>query len=149
MNNLTHWNPFKSLARLDAASSFGDFARNFGLRPAWREFDLSPELRIDINEDDQIYRVKAEIPGVDKKDIDVSIDGNQVSISAEAKRETTRNEKEKEIHTERYYGKVYRSFSLPAGLDGAKAEARYDNGVLTLKLPKKAGTNGGKKISVS
>lgn len=146
MANITHWNPFKTLARFDPAASFSDLIRD--LRPEWREFEVAPGVRIDVNEDDKAYNVKAELPGVDKKDIDVSVDGNQVSISAEVKRETTRKQDEKEIYTERYYGKVYRSFSLPSDLDSTKAEAQYDKGVLTLTLPKKANGNGGKKIAV-
>ena len=146
MSNLTHWNPFKTLARFDPASSFDDLVRS--LRPAWRDLDFTPGIRIDVNEDDKSYSVKAEIPGVDKKDIDVAVDGNQVSISAEVKHETSNKGDEKEIHTERYYGKVYRSFSLPDDLDSSKAEARYDNGVLSLTLPKKTNGNGTKKIAV-
>ena len=147
MANLTHWNPFKSLARFDPANSFDELVRS--LRPNWRDLDLSSGMRIDVNEDDKSYSVKAEIPGVDKKDIDVSVDGNQVAISAEVKREASKKDNEKEIYTERYFGKVYRSFSLPSDLDGSKAEAQYEKGVLTLTLPKKNGGNGAQKISVS
>jgi HSP20 family protein len=148
MSNVTHWNPFKNLARFDPVSPLDDVMRSFGVRPAWRELEVTPEIRIDVNEDDKAYRVKAEIPGVSKNDIEISVEGNQVAISAEVKRETKNKDGEKEIYTERYVGKVYRSFSLPNDLESDKSEARYDNGVLTLTLPKKA--NGGtKKITVS
>lgn len=147
MSTLTRWNPFKSLAGFDPATSFEDMFR--GLRPAWRDFDISPEVRIDVSEDDKSYTVKAEIPGVDKKDIEISIEGNEVAISAETKRETKKKEGEKEIYTDRYYGKVYRSFSLPNDLDSAKAEARYENGVLMLMLPKVSGNGSSRKIAVN
>ena len=92
--------------------------------------------------------MKAEIPGVDKNDIDVSIDGNQVSISAEVKRETSKKDDERDICTERYYGQVYRSFSLPGDVDSEKADARYENGLLTLTLPKKE-NGSARKLTVS
>jgi len=147
MTTLTHWNPFKTLARFDPAASFNDLIRD--LRPSWREFELSPGVRIDVNEDDKAYSVKAELPGVDKKDIDIAVEGNQVSIGAEVRRENGKKQDEKEIYTERYFGKVNRSFSLPSDLDSAKAQAHFDNGVLTLTLPKKTNGNGGTKIAVS
>lgn len=149
MANLTHWNPFKNLIRFDPASPFDDVVRSFGMRPAWRDFEVAaPELRIDVNEDDKAYHVKAEIPGVNKNDIEISVEGNQVAISAEVKRETTKKGDEKELYSERYFGKVYRAFSLPFDLESGKADARYDNGVLTLTLPKKM-NGGSKKIAIS
>lgn len=151
MANLTHWNPFKPLTRLESRSPlFEDFFRDFGLRPRWQQELEAPDMRIDVVENDQAYVVKAEIPGVDKNDIDVSIDGNQVSISAEVKRESKNKKKEDErdIYTERYYGQVYRSFSLPNEVDSGKANAHYDNGVLTLTLPKK-GNGNARKITIS
>jgi len=147
MSTITRWNPFKSLTAFDPATNFEDLFR--GLRPAWRDFDISPEVRIEVSEDDKSYAVKAEIPGVDKKDIEISIEGNEVAISAEVKRETKKKEGEKEIYTDRYYGKVYRAFTLPNDLDSAKADARYDNGVLMLTLPKVAGNGSSRKIAVN
>jgi len=148
MNTLTRFNPFKSLSRLDPTADFEDLFRGFRLRPAWSNFEVVPEIRLDVTEDDKAYRVKAEIPGVDKKDIDLSIDGNQIAISAEVKRESTKKEGEKNVFSERYYGKMYRSFSTPTEVDAAKAEARYDSGVLTLTLPKK-GNGQSRKIAVN
>lgn len=148
MANLTHWNPFKPLTRLEArVPQFDDLFREFGLRPRWKEMDI-PEMRIDVAENDQSYAVKAEIPGVDKQDIDVSIDGNQVSISAEVKRESSKKEDERDIYTERYYGQVYRSFSLPTEVDSGKANAHYENGVLRLTLPKKE-NGSARKLTIS
>lgn len=148
MANLVHWNPFKPLTRLESRSPvFEDFFRDFGLRPRWQELE-APDMRIDVVENDQAYAVKAEIPGVQKNDIDVSIDGNQVSITAEVRRESKNKDEERDIYTERYYGQVYRSFSLPNEVDSGKAEAHYENGVLTLKLPKKA-NGSARKLAVS
>ena len=148
MTNLTRWNPFKSPVRFDPVATFDDLFRGMGIRPLARDFEVAPEVRIDVNEDDKVYRIKAEMPGVDKNDIEVAVEGNQVSIGAEVKRETKKKDNEKELYTERYFGKVFRSFTLPSDLDAAKAEAHYEHGVLTLTLPKKS--NGGtRKIAVS
>lgn len=148
MSNLTHWNPFKSLSRLHPGMDIENYLRGFGAPTIWTNFETgAPDIRLDINEDDKVYRMKAEIPGVDKKDIDVSVDGNQVAISAEIKRESKKKEGEKEVCSERYYGQVYRSFSLPTDVDSAKAEARYENGVLTMTLPKKS-NGASQKITV-
>lgn len=146
MANLTRWSPFKTLSRLEQ-SPFEDLFNGFGLRPRWSELE-TPEMRIDVTENDRSYAVKAEIPGVNKDDIDVSIEGNQVSISAEIKRETKKKEDDRDICTERYYGQIYRSFGLPAEVDNTKASAHYENGVLTLDLPKK-GNGHGRKLTVS
>lgn len=146
MSTLSRFNPFKAITRLDPTANFDDLFRSMGMRP-WRDADGMPDVRIDVAEDDKAYSVKAEIPGVDKKDIDVSVDGNQVSISAEVKREKERKDGEKEIYTERYYGRVFRSFTLPGDVDAAKASAQYDSGVLTLTLPKQPNGNA-RKISI-
>jgi HSP20 family protein len=81
--------------------------------------------------------VKAEIPGVSKDDIKVSVEGNQVSLSAEVKKEKEEKEGAKVIRSERYYGSVSRSFTLDESVDQSAASAKYENGVLQLTLPKK------------
>ena len=96
------------------------------------------QIKVDVTEDEKTYTVQAEIPGVDKNDINVAIDSNQVTITAEVKREAETKEGTRVLRTERYYGKTYRSFTLAQEVDDAAAEARYANGVLTLVLPKKA-----------
>jgi HSP20 family protein len=138
MTALTRFNPFKSMSRLDPTADFEDFFRGFGVRPAWSKLEMMPDIRLDVSEDAKAYHVKADLPGVDKKDIDLSIDGNQIAISAEVKRELRKKEDEKEIFAERYYGKVFRTFVTPTDVDESKAEAHYENGVLTLTLPKKS-----------
>lgn len=146
MNQIARWNPFKATARFDPVATMDDFLRGVTGRSLLGDAG-APDIRIEVNEDDKAYRVKAEIPGVDKKDVDVSIDGNQVSISAEVKRESKKKEGEKEVYSERYYGKAYRSFTLPGDLDSAKAEAHCEAGVLTLTLPKKQ-NGSSRKIAV-
>lgn len=144
MTTLTRWNPFKQpMARMDPISDFEDMFRGFGLRPLMRDVETPPELRMDVTEDDKSYLVKVDVPGVKKEDIEVSIDGAQVLISAEIRRET-KKEEGKQIHAERYYGNTYRTFTLPHEVDDSKARAQYDNGVLNLVLPKKAGTRSHK-----
>ena len=96
------------------------------------------EIRIDVKESNGDYVVSAEMPGVKKEDIHVQVDGNRVSISAEVKRESEKKEGERVLRSERYYGSVARSFSLGRALDEAKASAKFENGVLTLTLPKKS-----------
>jgi HSP20 family protein len=136
MSMLTRWNPFKPTGSLSPVTDFDDMIRGFGLRPLFREMEPSPEMRLDVTEDDRSYQVKADIPGVNKEDITVSVDGNVVSISAEVRREGEHKE-ESHLCSERYYGRVQRSFTLPIEVDQASSEAHYDNGVLTLTLSKK------------
>lgn len=118
--------------------AFRDFFRNMP-RPMTFELEAtSPEIRLDLKETEKAYTVHAEIPGVKKEDIEVSIDGNLVTIRAEVKRE--KEEKgETMLRSERYYGSVGRSFTLAADVDEKAAIARYSDGVLELTLPKKPG----------
>jgi HSP20 family protein len=95
------------------------------------------QMKIDVTENDTAYQVKAELPGVDKKDIDVKIDGNVVSINAKVERNREQKEGERVIRRERYAGAVSRSFSLVSDIDDATATAQYQDGVLSLTLPKK------------
>ena len=105
-----------------------------------------PAIRIDVTENDQGYVVRAEIPGVNKDDIHVAIEGNQVTIGAEVKRETEKRDGERVLRTERYAGSMFRSFALPSELDETASEAKYENGVLELKLAKKPAVAGRKLI---
>ena len=139
MNTLTRWSPFRQASRTDPLSDMEEMFRGFGLRPLLREAATPLEMRMDITEDEQAYQVTIDIPGVRKEDIELSIDRNQVSVSAEVKRETSKKEG-RELHTERYQGSAFRSFTLPRDIDDAKAKAQYENGVLHLTLPKKADT---------
>lgn len=105
-------------------------------------------IKIDVTEDDATYTVKAELPGVEKNDIDVKIDGNLVSIAAKIERDTELKDGERVLRRERYSGSVSRSFTLAADIDEAAASAQYKDGVLTLALPKKA-VGARKRLEIS
>ncbi|MBU1397087.1 MAG: Hsp20/alpha crystallin family protein [Gammaproteobacteria bacterium] len=139
MANLTRHDP-SSLARFDPFGDIDDLFRGFFVRPALLEGQPQMQIKMDLKEDDKAYTVHADIPGVKKEDIQVSIDGNRVSISAESKMEKEEKEGEKVLRSERYCGKVARSFTLLHDVDDAQAQAKYSDGVLELTLPKKAGT---------
>ncbi|MGQ0511664.1 MAG: Hsp20/alpha crystallin family protein [Betaproteobacteria bacterium] len=100
----------------------------------------APRIRVDVTESEAAYVVSADLPGVRKEDIQVAIDGNQVTLGAEVKREKEIAEGNRVLHVERAIGKSSRSFTLPQELDEAKAEAKFRDGVLELTLPKKAAT---------
>ncbi|MDE1893525.1 MAG: Hsp20/alpha crystallin family protein [Xanthomonadaceae bacterium] len=148
MTTMTRWNPFKPSTQLDPLLRFDDMFRGLTSRPMWHELDTTPDMRIDVSEDDKAFHIRADVPGVDKNDIEISVDGNQVMISAEVKRESSRKEGEESIYTERYCGKAYRAITLPGDFDSTISDAHYDNGVLTLSLPKKA-NGSSRKIRVS
>lgn len=138
MANLTRYNPFDD--------TFDDFFRGFLMRPVRME-NPDMQIKIEVKENDKTYTVHAEIPGVKKEDIHVTIDGNQVSISAEVKNEKEVKEGDKVLHSERYYGKVSRAFTLGQDVDEATAEAKYADGVLELALPKKT-ANASRKLTI-
>jgi HSP20 family protein len=124
------------------------------LRDLWRPWrtevagERAPQIRIDLSETDKDYTVKAEIPGVKKDDIDVRIDGNQVTISAEIKQDKEEKKDGRVLRSERRYGYASRSFMLDSDVDQAGADAKYSNGVLELKLPKKA-QSAGKRLTIA
>ena len=95
------------------------------------------QIKIDVKENNDAYTVTAEIPGVPKEDIHVGIEGNVVTLRAEVKQQDSTSEDERVLRTERFYGAVARSFQLGQDIDQAQAKAKYENGVLTLTLPKK------------
>ncbi len=141
---LTRLSPFSELTRfdplrMDPFRSFEEAMRDFSLMPSLRGFEAEPSIRLDVQESDQGYQVKADIPGAKKEDIQVSIEGNQVIIRAQSAEEKEEKQEGKLVRRERYVGEQYRSFSLPQEIDDQAAEARYENGVLSLMLPKRAG----------
>lgn len=117
---------------------FKDVAPAFYVRPLHGD-PLPANIKVDIKETRDAYSVQAEMPGVAKEDIHVTVDGNVVSVRAEIKQEDVQQRDEKVLRNERYYGAVSRSFQLPVDVDEAAAKARVENGVLSLTLPKKRG----------
>lgn len=117
--------------------SFDDLFRGFLMRPMRFEGQPEVQIKIDVSEDDKAYTVHAEIPGVKKEDIHVTVDGNHVAISAEVKNEKEVKEGGKVLRSERYYGSVSRSFALGQDVDDSLVAAKYVNGVLELNLPKR------------
>ena len=133
MANVTRFDPFTDIV--------DDLFKGFFVRPVSYDarggFEAS-RLKVDVSEKNGAYQVTADLPGVKKEDIHVAIDGAQVTLTAEVKREKEVAEGTRVLHTERSFGKVTRSFALPQELDEEKAEAKFRDGVLELTLPKKA-----------
>ena len=127
---------------------FKDIAPGFYVRPLHGDPLPSPaQIKVDVTENDKGYTVQAEVPGVSKDEIHVALDGNVVTLRAEVKQEDRQGSDEKVLRSERYYGAVSRSFQLPMDIDQAQAKAKYDNGVLTLTLPKKL-ANGSQRLTI-
>jgi len=142
MANISRYEPFDL-----TGEPFDDLFRGF-FRPVRFEGQAQQlQIKMDVKEDDKSYTVHADIPGVKKDDIHVTIDGNQVSISAEVKKEKEEKEGNKVLRSERYFGKVARSFALGQDIDEAASSAKYNDGVLELVLPKKQ-TAPTKKLTI-
>jgi len=142
MASIQRFDPFNELV--------DDLFKGFLVRPVaynGNGGEALPRMKVDVAERNGAYTVAAELPGVRKEDIQVSIDGAEVTLSAEVKREQEAGKDERVLHTERTYGKVTRSFTLPQEVDEAKAEARFRDGILELTLPKKAAAQR-KQISI-
>ncbi len=99
--------------------------------------DVAPEIKLDVSEDERSYQVVADMPGVKKEDIHLSVERNEVSIAAEVKRESETKQGERLLHAERTYGKLSRSFVVAQEIDESAIDAKYADGVLKLVLPKK------------
>jgi HSP20 family protein len=137
MANLTHFDPFD------------DLFKGFFVRPVeYGTTTETPTVKVDVTEQDKQYVVHAELPGMKKEDIHVHIDGPVVSISAERKHESEVKDGTRVLRTERYFGKVSRSFQLGADLDEANAAAKFNDGVLELTLPKKLAA-ASKRLTIS
>jgi HSP20 family protein len=129
------------MANIIRRDPLDELFRGFFVRPVDYGFGAgaeAPEMRVDVKEDNGAYQVHAELPGIRKDDIHVSIDGPVVSISAERKQEKEVKNGERVLRTERYFGKVSRSFQLGQEVDETNAIAKFNDGVLELTLPKKA-----------
>ncbi len=125
--------PQREIARFhnDIDDLFNSFFTDWGLPVS----GMTRWPAIDIANQDNQYLVKAEVPGCKPEDIDISINGNILTISGEKKQEKEIQEKGY-YHTERSFGSFRRDLNLAGDVDTAKIEAQYNNGVLTVKLPK-------------
>ena len=141
MANITRFDPLSDLVSFTPLRNFEDLFRVPQIRSFVRNLPAEPEIRIDVSEDDKAYHVKAEVPGVAKEDIHVAAEDDRVSITAELKQEEEEKKGETVLRSERYYGILSRSFTLMHDVDQNKAEAKYQDGILELTLPKKG--NGG------
>jgi len=134
MASITRYDPFNELV--------DDLFKGFLVRPLAYEgrgdAGVLPRAKVDVAEKNGAYLVTAELAGVRKEDIRVNVDGAQVTLEAEVKREKEAAKDERVLHSERVYGKVTRSFSLPQEIDEGKVEAKFRDGILELTLPKKA-----------
>jgi HSP20 family protein len=140
MNQLTRYDPF-------ADTGFDDLFRGFFKPVRVANAPTAVAIKMDVTETDKAYLVHAEIPGVKKEEIHVAIEGNQVTIGAEVKKETEQKDGDRVLRSERYFGSVYRSFTLPVELDESASAAKYENGILELTLAKKAQV-AGRKLTV-
>ena len=140
MANITRFDPFNEM---------DDFFKGLFLRPVRLdvENDMQMRLKVDVTKGDDAYIVKAEIPGVAKDDIQVTVDGREITIAGEVRKEKEEKKGEEVIRSERYYGAVSRSFTLPHEVDESKVVAKSSDGVLTLTLPMKVKSSA-KKIAV-
>ena len=140
MTNLVTYDPFVDTGMEELFRGFFKPVRMEGMR-------TPVTIKMDVTETPDGYLVHAEMPGIKKENINVEIEGNEITITGEVQREREKKEGDKLLRSERYYGNVFRSFTLPHELDEAKCEAKYDGGVLELKLVRKVGMPG-KKLPV-
>lgn len=137
-HHLTRFSPFGDLARLDP---FRDMERFF--EELDRQPDQARSMRMDVSETEQAYHVRAEMPGFDKQDINVAIDGHTVTIRAKHDEQKQMPQQSGTMmRSERFHGEQYRSFTLPTEVDDQQATATCKDGILELTLPKKNGGHG-------
>jgi len=142
MSQLTRYNSdvFTNLVGMSTSPAFF-------IKPLHGE-QLSGDFKVDIKENKLGFNIRAQIPGVHKEDIHVSVDGVIVTIQAEIKQLDEKTEGERVVRSECYYGSISRSFQLPVEADSSGTKAHYENGVLHLNLPKRIG-NKSKQINVT
>lgn len=137
-----------ALTRIDRMDDlFQDFFRRFARHPLALAEAAPGEIKIDVTENDKDYQVRAEIPGAKKEDIRVSVDGNFVSISAEVRKEKEEKSEGRVLVKETYFGSASRGFSLAHEIDDKRVNAKLEDGVLKLTLPKREGT-GSRTIAI-
>lgn len=148
MPNLSRFNPFSDIARTMPFGRLDEWFGNLENMMPSRVWEGVPRIKMDITEDNDAYTIHAEMPGAKKEDIKVQIDGRQVTISAEIKKQTEEKQGERTVYSERYYGRESRTMTLDHEVDEKQASAKYDNGVLELKLPVLATARGAHQLSI-
>ena len=138
------WHSFRSemdrlFDRFGSGFGFPSLRRMFDIEPAWRSSFSFSTPAIDMSEDEKAYKISAELPGIDAKDIDVSLSGDMLVLRGEKRQEREEKDKNKNYHfSERTYGSFQRAFDLPTTVDRNKIAADFSKGVLTITLPKTA-----------
>jgi HSP20 family protein len=148
-NHPMRFDALTDLARFEPLRSVEDFLRDFHFKHALRDLDAAAPIRLDVSEAGNAYTVQAEMPGLKKQDIQIDLDGKRVSICAEVRRDSEKQQGATVLRSERFVGRQFRSFTLEHEIDDAKAQATYRDGVLELTLPKLANGDGAKKLVVS
>lgn len=134
-NNITRWNPFREMAAMQ--NMMDRFFEDW--RPFMEEGRQTGNLlAIDVHEDENQYTVSTELPGVKPENINVRQEGEYLLIDAEILEHTTEHEGKRSLVKERRYGRFTRRLRLPQNIDFQNADANYEDGVLTLTLPKSA-----------
>jgi HSP20 family protein len=132
------WQSFRGeMDRLFDRFGFPSFRRMFDVEPSWgyeSSFGVAVPA-VDVTEDERAYRITAELPGLDQKDIDLSVTGDMLVLKGEKRQEREQQDKNRYL-SERSYGAFQRNFSIPDGVDRDRIGAEFAKGVLTLTLPK-------------
>ena len=145
------WRSFRhEMERLFDRFGFPSMRRMFEAEPAWRwetSFGIAAPA-VDVSEDDKAYKITAELPGLEPKDIELTVTGDMLVLKGEKRQE--KEEKDKNYYvSERSYGAFQRSFEMPDGTDRDNLTADFSKGVLTITLPKTpAAQKQTKKIEV-
>ena len=145
--------PFPALSRLFDDRFFEDFFRDpfarFQQMDRWFG-DFSPSRfvpSIEVSDEGKALKVTAELPGMEKDDVNLQVEDNMLVISGEKKSESSSDD-EGLFRTERYYGYFQRAIPLPEDIDWENAEAEFKKGVLTVRFPKRETTSRGRRIEV-
>lgn len=124
-----------------------DFSPAYFVQPLHGDA-LPAQIRMDVKEEADRFVVHAELPGVNKDDVHVEVDGPVVTVRADVRQHDAQAGEARVLRSERYFGAVSRSFQLPADVDNDAAVAKLDNGVLTLTLPKRRATDTSRRLRV-
>ena len=142
MANLTRYDPFHGLSSMD------DMFNRSLISPNWGSWAETEGAQFDMRDENDAVVVEASLPGFEEKDVNVQIEGNLLTVSAEKQDDREEKNGDKWYLRERRFGRIQRTVQMPVSVDGNKAEAGLSNGVLTIKIPK-AKESVGHKIAVT